>query len=222
MRAHLPAAHRAHLEWTPSRLVRWARKTGPQTAAFTKELLDSRPIRNRATAAASASCGARTPTAPHAWKPPAALREQRSLDLPGDHAHVRGHRATTPTPTTGRRPMLRRHGPGLRGATRHARHRRTRPRQPAIPAPRTREVMQAGNPARRPAVVSSRLETQAVQDPGDLSVRELPYDHHDLAIRRVAVLPFCAASRPTAERAPAQRTTIRMRADSPSTSTRNS
>ncbi len=43
LRAHLPAAHRDHLEWTPSRLVRRARKTGPRTAAFTRELLDSRP-----------------------------------------------------------------------------------------------------------------------------------------------------------------------------------
>ena len=28
VREHLPAAHRAHLEWTPSRLVRWARREG--------------------------------------------------------------------------------------------------------------------------------------------------------------------------------------------------
>ena len=40
---HMPAAHRAHLEWTPSRLVRWARKTGPDTAAFARKLLESRP-----------------------------------------------------------------------------------------------------------------------------------------------------------------------------------
>jgi len=39
VRGHLPAAHRAHLEWTPSRLVRRARKTGPQTAAFTKGIM---------------------------------------------------------------------------------------------------------------------------------------------------------------------------------------
>ena len=40
---HMPAAHRAHLEWTPSRLVGWARKIGPDTAAFAKKLLESRP-----------------------------------------------------------------------------------------------------------------------------------------------------------------------------------
>ena len=33
---HMPAAHRAHLEWTPSRLVRWTRKTGPRTADFAR------------------------------------------------------------------------------------------------------------------------------------------------------------------------------------------
>ncbi len=40
---HMPAAHRAHLEWTPSRLVRWARKTGPRTADFARTLLETRP-----------------------------------------------------------------------------------------------------------------------------------------------------------------------------------
>ena len=40
---HMPAAHRAHLEWTPSRLVRWARKTGPRTADFARTLLETKP-----------------------------------------------------------------------------------------------------------------------------------------------------------------------------------
>ena len=40
---HMPAAHRAHLKWTPSRLVRWARKTGLDTTAFARKLLESRP-----------------------------------------------------------------------------------------------------------------------------------------------------------------------------------
>ena len=33
-RAHMPAAHRAQMEWTPSRITAWARRTGPQTAAL--------------------------------------------------------------------------------------------------------------------------------------------------------------------------------------------
>lgn len=41
--AHMPAAHRAHLEWSPSRLVSWAATVGPRTAAFVEQLLESRP-----------------------------------------------------------------------------------------------------------------------------------------------------------------------------------
>jgi transposase len=41
--AHMPAAHRAHLEWSPSRLVRWAATVGPETARFVEQLLESRP-----------------------------------------------------------------------------------------------------------------------------------------------------------------------------------
>jgi transposase len=40
---HMPAAHRAHLEWTPSRLVRWAEQTGPAAAALVTAILESRP-----------------------------------------------------------------------------------------------------------------------------------------------------------------------------------
>ena len=40
---HMPAAHRAHAEWTPSRLIRWAEQTGPATGHFVAELLRRRP-----------------------------------------------------------------------------------------------------------------------------------------------------------------------------------
>lgn len=40
---HMPASHRAHLEWTPSRLVAWAGTAGPSTAALGGRLLESRP-----------------------------------------------------------------------------------------------------------------------------------------------------------------------------------
>ncbi len=42
-RDHMPASHRAHLEWTPSRLVRWAEKTGPHAAELVTHILDTRP-----------------------------------------------------------------------------------------------------------------------------------------------------------------------------------
>ena len=40
---HMPASHRAHREWTPSRLIRWAEKTGPATAKLVTRILESRP-----------------------------------------------------------------------------------------------------------------------------------------------------------------------------------
>jgi transposase len=41
--AHMPASHRRHLEWTPSRIVRWAEETGPATAELAQGILASRP-----------------------------------------------------------------------------------------------------------------------------------------------------------------------------------
>jgi transposase len=40
---HMPSAHRAHAEWTPSRLIRWAEKSGPATGRVVKGILESRP-----------------------------------------------------------------------------------------------------------------------------------------------------------------------------------
>lgn len=40
---HMPHAHRAHAEWTPSRLTAWATKTGPATAQLVSDILASRP-----------------------------------------------------------------------------------------------------------------------------------------------------------------------------------
>ena len=40
---HRPKAHAEHLEWTPSRIIRWAEKTGPKAAALVQHVLDSRP-----------------------------------------------------------------------------------------------------------------------------------------------------------------------------------
>jgi len=41
--AHMPAAHRAHAEWTPSRLIAWAGTTGPATAELVTALLAAKP-----------------------------------------------------------------------------------------------------------------------------------------------------------------------------------
>ena len=41
--AHMPDSHRRHAEWTPSRIVEWARKTGPATASLAQAIMEARP-----------------------------------------------------------------------------------------------------------------------------------------------------------------------------------
>jgi transposase len=41
--AHMPASHRAHLEWRPSRLVDWASTISPHTAALAEKMLAQKP-----------------------------------------------------------------------------------------------------------------------------------------------------------------------------------
>ena len=40
---HMPKAHQKHLEWTPSRIINWAEKTGPATAKLIETILSTRP-----------------------------------------------------------------------------------------------------------------------------------------------------------------------------------
>lgn len=40
---HRPKSHREHLSWTPSRIVEWARKTGPNTAQMVERILEDKP-----------------------------------------------------------------------------------------------------------------------------------------------------------------------------------
>ena len=40
---HMPPAHRAHAEWTPSRLIAWAELTGPATGRLAAGILAQRP-----------------------------------------------------------------------------------------------------------------------------------------------------------------------------------
>ncbi|MGH8996118.1 MAG: IS21 family transposase [Acidimicrobiales bacterium] len=41
--AHMPESHRRHAQWTPSRIVSWAKRTGPQAARLTEEIMAARP-----------------------------------------------------------------------------------------------------------------------------------------------------------------------------------
>jgi transposase len=40
---HRPKAHQKHLEWTPSRLIEWARSVGPSTASLFEQILAGKP-----------------------------------------------------------------------------------------------------------------------------------------------------------------------------------
>lgn len=40
---HLPEAHRHHLEWTPSRLIRWGETIGPSVGLLIAKILEDRP-----------------------------------------------------------------------------------------------------------------------------------------------------------------------------------
>ena len=40
---HMPRSHQEHLEWTPSRLVKWAETVGPRTAKLVEKIMQERP-----------------------------------------------------------------------------------------------------------------------------------------------------------------------------------
>lgn len=44
IKEHMPKAHQAYSEWTPSRLTQWASKIGPSTEKFIQAVIDSRTI----------------------------------------------------------------------------------------------------------------------------------------------------------------------------------
>jgi len=43
LKEHMPKAHRDYAEWTPGRLIHWARKTGEHTEKLIEQILASRP-----------------------------------------------------------------------------------------------------------------------------------------------------------------------------------
>ncbi len=40
---HMPDSHRRYLEWTPSRIINWAGRTGPATAALVENIMRTKP-----------------------------------------------------------------------------------------------------------------------------------------------------------------------------------
>jgi transposase len=113
---HRPKSHQAHLEWSPSRLVRWAEKTGPAAAALVQHVLDSRPhpehgyraclgilrLGNRygperleAACVRALRIGGTTYRSvksilEHGLDQEPVAEEQTTLQLPKDHPHLRG------------------------------------------------------------------------------------------------------------------------------------
>ena len=43
LKEHMPKAHQQYLEWTPSRIVRWAAQAGPHTEKLITQILESKP-----------------------------------------------------------------------------------------------------------------------------------------------------------------------------------
>jgi transposase len=43
LKEHMPKAHQQYLEWTPSRIIRWAAQTGPHTEKLVTRILESKP-----------------------------------------------------------------------------------------------------------------------------------------------------------------------------------
>ena len=113
---HRPKSHQEHLDWSPSRLVRWAEKTGPAAAALVQHVLDSRPHpehgyraclgilrlgdrygpeRLEAACARALRIGGTTYRSvksilEHGLDRAPLAEEQTTLQLPQDHPHIRG------------------------------------------------------------------------------------------------------------------------------------
>lgn len=112
---HRPKAHQKHLEWTPSRIVAWAEKTGPRTAELARRIMESRPHPEQGYRAClglmrlgqrysaerlEAACARALRIGGISYRSVNSilqsgldrtpLEEQGSLALPQDHEHVRG------------------------------------------------------------------------------------------------------------------------------------
>ena len=114
--SHRPKAHTEHLEWTPSRIIRWAEKSGPHTAAVVRQVLEDRPHpehgyraclgimrlgKRYSTERLEAACHRALGIRGVSYRTIASILkngldrlpaedEQASLDLPQDHENLRG------------------------------------------------------------------------------------------------------------------------------------
>ena len=111
---HLPAAHRAHLEWSPGRLIRWGEQHGAACAEVIRHILASRPHpeqgyraclgllrleRQHGAARLEAACARALLLGSARYQTVASILKQRTESLPvsekadwsaPEHAHLRG------------------------------------------------------------------------------------------------------------------------------------
>jgi transposase len=112
---HRPKAHQRHLEWSPSRLVRWAESIGAATGALVLRILESRPHPEQGYRAClglmrlakrysperlEAACFRALRSGAHSYRSVNSIlghgldrvpfQEQAELSLPADHENVRG------------------------------------------------------------------------------------------------------------------------------------
>lgn len=111
---HLPAAHRAHLEWTPGRLVRWGEQHGSACAEVIRQILTTRLHpeqgyrsclgllrleRQHGAQRLEAACARALALGSPAYQSVAAILQRRQESLPlgtdaqwsaPEHAHLRG------------------------------------------------------------------------------------------------------------------------------------
>jgi transposase len=111
---HLPAAHRAHLEWSPGRLIRWGEKHGSACAELIRRILAARPHpeqgyraclgllrleRQHGAPRLEAACARALLLGSATYQTVASILKRRTESLPisekldwaaPDHAHLRG------------------------------------------------------------------------------------------------------------------------------------
>lgn len=111
---HLPAAHRAHLEWSPQRLICWAGTIGPVCAALVRQILETRKhpeqgyraclgllrlAREHSPARLEAACTRALALGAHSYRAVASILKRKLESLPlqpqtrwtaPEHEHVRG------------------------------------------------------------------------------------------------------------------------------------
>ena len=100
---HMPRAHRAHAEWTPSRLIAWAEQSGPATGRVVAGIL-ARPAASRARVPRVPGADA---TGPAPWRRSTRSRlspRRAAALLSLSHRRTHSHQPAGPAPARGSRP----------------------------------------------------------------------------------------------------------------------